>query len=64
MKKQFIALSLLVSSLLIFSGCGHKTEEKASKKVAANKTIVKKSKELIDNDSLDLDKELVEDLEA
>ena len=69
MKKQMFALALLATSLLVLPGCWKSSEEapKKSEKVAfADDKVTKKpSKELIENDSLlDLDKELIEDIEA
>ena len=70
MKKQLMALSLLATSLVVLPGCWKCSEEepkKKTKKVAlSDDKAVKSSKTLIDDtkDTLDLDKELIEDLEA
>jgi len=66
MKKQMFALALLSTSLLILPGCWKSTKEepKKAKTVALAKVTKKASKELIEVDALDLDKKLIEDIEA
>lgn len=64
MKKQFFALSLIATSLLVLPGCWKSAEEKTTKNKTevVTKTVTRKpSKELIDNE-ISFDKELDKDL--
>ncbi|MCF7900230.1 hypothetical protein K9K77_01850 [Candidatus Babeliales bacterium] len=64
MKKQFFALSLIATSLLVLPGCWKSAEEKTVKnktEVVAKAVTKKASKELVDNET-DFDKELDKEL--